>query len=324
MNRSKHATKDDRADHTSPHYFPRAEVGYLQISDRDRSDFLQRQTTNDLRALKPGKSLTTVLTSATARILDVLTLLDEGEAIVALPLPRRTDSTARFLQGKIFFMDKVAVDDLSSDYFQLDLEGAAAGERLLSLGLTQIPEKGQEVKGEVAGISARALGHRGLDGKGYRLIVPRSGGETLISALEAAGVARMTPEEREVRRVEAGLPAVDHELTDRFTPLEVGLQWAVSGDKGCYTGQEILARQITYDKVTRKMVGLKLDDLPEEGDKVLVEGSSAGSVTSVVKSPRFGAIALAVIKRPHNKPGTEVAVGEDEIPARVNELPFAG
>ena len=95
--------------------------------------------------------------------------------------------------------------------------------------------------------------------------------------------------------------------------------------KGCYTGQEVLARQINYDKITRQMVGLRLETPVQRGAAVQVEGRGAGEVTSAVVSPRFGAIALAVVKRPHFEPGTVVMVASGEETARgeVVSLPFA-
>jgi folate-binding protein YgfZ len=101
-------------------------------------------------------------------------------------------------------------------------------------------------------------------------------------------------------RVEAGLPAAGAELSEDYTPLEAGLAAAISSTKGCYTGQEVLARQITYDKVTQHLCGLRLTRRAQPGGRVWApDGSPVGRVTSAATSPRFGEIALAVVKRPH-------------------------
>jgi len=143
--------------------------------------------------------------------------------------------------------------------------------------------------------------------------------------LAEAGARGLVGEAYETVRVEAGLPAAGRELTDAYTPLETGLRAAVHEAKGCYTGQEVLARQINYDKITRQMVGLRLETPVQRGAAVQVEGRGAGEVTSAVVSPRFGAIALAVVKRPHFEPGTVVMVASGEETARgeVVALPFA-
>ncbi len=114
------------------------------------------------------------------------------------------------------------------------------------------------------------------------------------------------------------------ELTEAHTPLEINLQAAISTDKGCYTGQEIIARQINYDKITRSMVGLRLEAPTHAGARVSAGDKSAGTVTSAVESPRYGPIALAVLKRPNNLAGTKVVVMDNEVNIRgeLIELPF--
>src|SRR5690606_39681801 len=115
-----------------------------------------------------------------------------------------------------------------------------------------------------------------------------------------AGAVPLGEEAYDVLRVEAGLPASGTELTEDFTPLETGLAYTVSTSKGCYTGQEVLARQINYDKVSRQLVGLRLKEPAPAGSAVRAEGRPAGTVTSVVLSPEHGWIALAVVRRPHH------------------------
>ncbi len=131
----------------------------------------------------------------------------------------------------------------------------------------------------------------------------------------------LSPDSRHILRVEAGLPAAGAELSEEYTPLEAGMEHAVSGDKGCYPGQEVLARQVTYDKVTQRLVGLKLSEPVTPGKRLLAEGKPAGVVTSAAVSPRFGAIALGVVKRPHHEVGTRLEV-ETEWSAVVAGLPL--
>ncbi len=317
---------DHQAALNSAVYFPQPLAGYLRLGDADRVDFLQRQTTNDLQALAPDRTVTTVLTSPTARILDVLTIVDEGESLGALPLPGRTAATARFLQGKIFFMDKVRLEDASAGWTQIDLEGPEAGGVVESLGIGPAPQTDHVQAGQLEGISVQAIGRRGLSGIGYRLLVPAEAGQAALDLLEEAGVARLTPASRELLRVEAGAPEAGRELVEDYTPLEVGLDWAISDSKGCYTGQEIIARQITYDKVTRQLVGLRAEAPMEPGWRVLASGSAVGAVTSAAVSPHLGPIALAVVRRPHHEAGTRLVVegGDRQGAAEVVGLPFEG
>ena len=304
-------------------FFPQVSAGYLVIGGADRVAFLQRQSTNDVRLLSPERALVTALTSPTARILDVLTLLAEPETITALTLPDRGVETAHFLRSRIFFMDKVSVDDTSAAYKQVDLIGPKAGEGLGRLGVNRPPQVGEVLSSEVAGNAFRVLGQRGF---GYRLLVPAASSEMVAALLVEAGAIALTPQSYTILRVEAGLPAAGHELVEEYTPLEAGLEWAISDAKGCYTGQEVIARQITYDKVTRHLVGLQAEADLSLGERLWPpqEERPAGSVTSAAISPRFGPIALGIIRRPFDEPGTRLAVGEpsgDRF-AMVTALPF--
>ena len=304
-------------------FFPQVSAGYLMIGGAGRVAFLQRQTTNDVRLLSPDRALVTALTSPTARILDVLTLLAEPEAIAALTLPERGAETARFLRSRIFFMDKVSVDDASAAYTQVDLIGPKAGEGLGRLGLNRSPQVDEVLSSEVAGGTLRVFGQRGF---GYRLLVPAASSEEIAGRLLEAGTIALSAESYTILRVEAGLPAAGHELVEEYTPLEAGLEWAISDAKGGYTGQEVIARQITYDKVTRHMVGLQVEGELSVGERLWSpqEDRPAGSVTSAAISPRFGPIALGIIRRPFDAPGTQLAVGDKPggRTATVTALPF--
>lgn len=300
------------------------EPGWIVIAGEDRAEFVQRQTTNDARQLAADRALPTVLTSATARILDVWRLLPEGDAIGVMTLPGRGAATARYLQRRIFFMDKVTVTDASETLAQVDVFGPQASEVLAALGLEDAPAPDGVAAFAWQGETVRAAGQSGALGLGWRLLVPRAAFDSLEARLLESGARALSADAYEAVRVEAGVPAAGRELTDAYTPLETGLRVAIHDAKGCYTGQEILARQINYDKITRQMAGLRLDSPVEPGAAVQVEGRGAGEVTSAVESPRFGAIALAVIKRPHFAPGTVVAVvaGDEPVRGEVVPLPF--
>jgi tRNA-modifying protein YgfZ len=304
-------------------FYPVEEAGYLIISGPDRAAFLQRQTTNDVTALSTERLVNTVLTSPTARILDLLTLLPEPEAIGVITLPGQVETTEKFLRGRVFFMDKVSIEDRTAALDQVDLIGPHAGDVLSSLGFSDIPQ-GDEIRtAERGSTSWRVFRHIGL---GFRLLAPSQASETLKSWFEQEGIPRLRPESYDILRIERGVPSAGRELTEEYTPLETGLESTVSDSKGCYTGQEVIARQITYDKVIRNLVGVRLSGQVEPGDRVWSEngGAAAGSITSTANSPNFGVIAMAILKRPFNEPGTQVLVGTKETGVRgtVQTLPF--
>lgn len=305
-------------------FYEHEQAGYLRVHGEDRQDFLQRQSTNDVTMLAPERAVTTVLTSATARILDVLTLIHEPEAIGVVTLPGRAQATARFLQSKIFFNDQASVEVASDEVAQFDLIGPQAPTMMKSIGLGRPPSGEELLSGEVSGAPVKVFRK---DRLGYRLLIPAQDKERLINLLQEAGASSLSPQDYAVLRVEMGLPEVGHELTEDYTPLETGLDWTISGEKGCYTGQEVIARQITYDKVTRQIAGLRLAAEVKPGDRIsALEGQrSVGEITSYVHSPRLGHIALGVLRKPHHEPGTEVVIAANDeagVNATVASLPF--
>jgi folate-binding protein YgfZ len=304
-------------------FFLRENPGYLRISGNDRHAFLQRQSTNDINLLSPEQSLVTVLTSPAGRILDVLYALDEGDAIGILTLPGQGDQTFDFLQNRIFFMDQVTMDNASSEICQIDLLSTGIHKFLQEFGMILDPEKNITQNIKIGQVSGRILIHTRI---GVRLLIPKADCKHVISELQTNGGVQLSAEIYEILRIETGLPAANHELTEDYTPLETGYQWTISDNKGCYTGQEIIARQVNYDKITRQLVGMLMRDMPTVGDTLypINKEQPVGKITSTALSPRFGPIALAIVKRPFDQPGSELVTqsGEESISGVTALLPF--
>lgn len=296
---------------------PAAEV--LRLTDADRVDFLQRMTTNNIQALRPGASCVTVLTSPTARIVHVFTVLAHADELWLLPAPGEAAALARHLRGQIFFMDKVQVQAPETPLTRVRVAGPRAAAVLAQAGLAPLPtaEGGWQRAGDNPAAPI-VLQQDGYDLPGYEVILPADALAPMLARLDAV---RLDVASYTARRIELGRPAPGAELTAEYSPLEAGLAWACANNKGCYTGQEIIARQLTYDKVTRAMVGLRSAALLTPGADVLAEERIVGSVTSVAFSPALQTpVALAIVKRPAHEAGTAVTV--DGAAAVVTPLPF--
>jgi folate-binding protein YgfZ len=126
--------------------------------------------------------------------------------------------------------------------------------------------------------------------------------------------------------VEAGVPVAGLEITEAHNPWEANLGGMISLHKGCYNGQEIIARLNTYDKVKQHLKGLRLScEIPPDAAMNLShDGKSAGEITSIIASPRHGNIALAYIKKSYEPAGTRLKVlfNGGEADAEVANLPF--
>jgi folate-binding protein YgfZ len=169
-----------------------------------------------------------------------------------------------------------------------------------------------------------AVLQRQFDVPGYELIVQQEKQDELLARLTAVHTTVLNGEDAyQALRVELGRPLPGAELVGEYNPLEAGLAWACAENKGCYTGQEIIARQVTYDKVTRSLVGVIGGAALTTGAALTSGGREVGNVTSVVHSPLLNApAALAIVKRPHDAAGTELQCEEQAV--QVVALPLIG
>jgi folate-binding protein YgfZ len=266
-----------------------------------------------------------VLTNANGRVMAALTVYADAEVAFLRTMPGQHAGVTRYLQGMIFWQDQVEVANPSAEVAQFALYGpdaTAALERLTGAELSDVPGYGwcgATLVGEK--ISA----HRGglLEPWAWTIVAPAAAADAVRVALSE--LPQLDPPTADLLRIEAGLPLWGRELSEEVTPLETGLLPAIGFNKGCYTGQEIIARQTNYDKVTRNLVGLELAGVaPQTGARVPGPGRG-GFVGSVAYSPALGQyIALAVVPRELAAPGIEVEVhdGDASIKATVRALPF--
>lgn len=278
-------------------------AGRFTICGEDRLDFIQRQSTNDLRKLDLDPYVLTMLTSSVARIIDVLAVFRNGDCLDVITLPERGMATIGFLKGKIFFSDKVTIEDASTHSAHIRLIG----------------NKAEEIARMVAEESPGPVNHFTFMDEQV-IGFDKENLDDISSMIEAANGFRVDIPTYDVLRIEHGLPGYQNELTDQYTPLEVGLRELISEKKGCYTGQEVLARQINYDKITKQLFGIRLDSRVSVGDAVEVGGKRAGEVTSAGRSENHGWVALAVLRTAAASVGEKVSIGDTT--GMVVDLPF--
>jgi folate-binding protein YgfZ len=313
------AVDEFAAAHSGAVVIRRNHEGRLRVTGRDRLDLLHRMSTNDVNALQPGAALETVLTTPIARIVDLLWVLNRGETGLCLTSPGRATAVRRWLAGYIFYNDQVKFEDVSGDLGQLGLFGPRAAEVADALlpGAGALPENRFLEAGD-----SLVLRGRPLAGGGFAVFAPHDQVEAYWQQAVQAGAAPAGEEAYQWLRIEAGIPAAGHELTDNYIPLEANLWPAVSFNKGCYIGQEIIARMESRGKLARRLAGLRLEAPVAEGAEVRIgaEGSVAGTVTSAAELPGYGAVALAFLKTAVAEVGTRLTVGDTE--GEIVELPF--
>ncbi|MBI3158503.1 MAG: aminomethyl transferase family protein [Chloroflexi bacterium] len=295
-------------------WFPHPGSPLVLASGPDCIAFFQRQTTNDLRLLGPRLIVVAALTDASARILDLLEFIALGpEAIGIRSNCSSSEELARYLAARIFLMDKLTIELSSEDYCAIDIEGPKAIETLerVGFGLSVEANIGNVLNPTDKSSRLHAYIRPGIGGRfGVRVLGPAN--ETRALGGTLSEVAPQLGElDWQILRIEACQSAPHAELSAAYTPLEVGLNWVINNDKGCYTGQEVIARQQTYGKVSKSLTCLQCEVPLYPGQTLHSAQGIAGTVTTAGESPEFGHIGLAVLRKPYHLPGTRLLIGDE-------------
>jgi folate-binding protein YgfZ len=293
----------------------RSERGKLLVKGPDAADYLQSQLTNEIEALAPGQGCYAALLERKGHMradMRVLRLRSDDIWLDTEPIAT---------QVLLKHLDKYKVGR------QVEIEDASVGWAILSL-----IGPGSH---ELAGVSAAGTEHAQHDVElggtptlavitdlGVDLIPSASDAQAVRQALVGAGACEVSEEAAEILRVEGGRPRFGAEIGEDTIPQEAGItDRAVNFEKGCYIGQETVARLHYKGKPNRHLRGLRSATALHGGDVVRLEERELGHVGTAVVSPALGPISLAILRREAG-PGDAVRVGEDGIEAHVTHLPF--
>ncbi len=299
-------------------------AGRIVMRGRDRAALLHRLSTNDIEHLKPGDGVLTVLTTPIGRMIDLLTVHALEDALLLVTSPEQGPAVFGHLRRNIFFNDQVTLEPAGRTYEQLALYGPHAADVLAGLAgvAVDLPLHGITTV-TVARVSLLVARRKPIGGASFTLYVPAAGYETVRAALLATGAVVLEAEALDVLRVEHGYGAFGRELSQEYIPLETGLLDAVSFSKGCYVGQEIIARMESRGRLAKRLCGLRLSRPVVAPAALDVGGREAGDLTSAVISPRFGPIGLAYVRSAFADSGAVVAITGTDVTGVVVELPFA-
>jgi hypothetical protein len=299
----------------------RSDWGRLEISGRDRLTFLHNQSTNDFNRLQPGQGGDTVIVTSTARTIDLATAYILPETILMIVSPNRRQQVLTWLDRYIFFGDQVKLTDVTAQTVMFSLVGAASHALLETLGAGAIvgqPEASHQVWA-IAGAEVRVAVGSGLAIDGYTLIMKTDDGAAVWQALVQAGAALIGTKTWEQWRIQQGRPMPDSELTEDYNPLEAGLWQTISFNKGCYIGQETIARLDTYKGVKQQLWGVKLAAIAQPGTTITIGEAKVGILTSVTETDA-GYVGLAYIRTKAGGAGLQVQVGE--VLGEIVDVPF--
>ncbi|HEV8254799.1 MAG TPA: glycine cleavage T C-terminal barrel domain-containing protein [Vicinamibacteria bacterium] len=285
-----------------------------------RQKFLHNILSNDVASLRPGAGCRAALMDVKGRQLAFMrVLVDADTVLLELPADRLADVEAALEHYRVAAPVRFEKRPAS----MLALLGPQARAALARAGC-ELPELAPEAhtQCEVAGVKVRAARAGDFPCRGLVLYAPASDGARVREALVAAGADLLDRPTLDALRIEEGRAWYGTDVTEENLLHETGLLGEYhSPTKGCYVGQEVVARlEARGGNVNKLLRGLKLSAPAAAGATVRAEGAEAGRVTTAAVSPRLGPIAMAYVHRSRAEPGTVVEV--DGAPATVMALPF--
>jgi folate-binding protein YgfZ len=300
----------------------REEAGFLTrvraallVSGSDGAEYLQGQLTNDIEALAPEQGCYAALLDRKGHLTSDMRVLrlENGDLWLDLE-PSAAEAVLKHLRTYSIGRE-VEIEDVTDRWAVISLIGPRAAELSGLDGLG--PEHAQRFRQwdgtDVLGVAT--------DG-GVDLIVRAEDAAALMTLLAATGAVPVSEEAAEIVRVESGRPRFGLDMTAEHMPAEAGIvERAVDFEKGCYIGQEPVARLHYRGKPNRTLRGLRLNAPASQGDPVRLGEKEVGAIGTACLSPAHGPIALAIVRR-EAEAGEQLAIGDAPTTAEVVDLPF--
>lgn len=307
--------------------------GRIAAIGPDAIDLLHRMSTNDLLPLidKGGSGAQTVLTNEKGRIIDLLTVLSHGKEALLITSGGREDQVITWLE-KFVIMEDAKFVKKSEDISQFLVFGPQALQFLQTISPISLIslENFHFIEIEIAGEKVLLQKTHRIIESGWAILVDSQKSEAvktfLLTEIEKFGGTAIDDDTYNTLRIEAGIPLAPSELNEKHNPLETTLVQAVSWTKGCYIGQEVIARLDTYDKVQRHLMGIEMSNGVLQPDSLPVtitnsDNETIGEITSLAFSPSLNkTIGLAFIKTAFAIPKMNAKAGDEE--AMLVKLPF--
>jgi tRNA-modifying protein YgfZ len=308
----------------------------LEITGPDRVKFLHNLTTNEIKRMAVGRGCEAFITSPQGKTIGYMIILAADDRIIARADPGGAElALPHFRKYGVF--DDVSIDDISASTFELHLLGAEAID-LVTRVAGRLPEETEyaHVATEIGGKPVRLVREspalpRGLTVIG-ELAAAMSVKESLLKHGRDLGLVEVDADSFDVLRIEAGTPVFGKEVTDKNLPQEFGRDdRAINFVKGCYLGQETVARIDALGHVNQLLKGLRFEPgspVLEPGSVLEHDGKRVGLVTSAAFSPVQGApVGLGFVRTTHSQAGSRLSIkspqGNGAAEAIVEDLPIA-
>lgn len=290
------------------------ERGGVDVRGDERVRWLDGMVTQDVVPLSPGAFAPTLILTHQGRIVsDAFLWVFEDR--IRLDLERAAAAPLIEHLDRLIIADDVTLSDVSEAGGRLTIEGDGARAAVQAAAGVSLDTIATASLGGVDGVVLAA--HALIEAEGVQVLAPAGATDAVLQALLAAeGIAPGSASALEIRRIERGVPRYGNELDATVLPAETRLDRAISTTKGCYAGQEVVARMRSRGQVSSLLVALRFEaEPPAPGARITVAGKKVGELTSTALSQTLGAIGLGYVKTAHAQPGTRVEA--DGAPAVV-------
>lgn len=306
--------------------------GKIEVAGKDRISFLHNLLTNDIKSLGLGRGCYATLLNAQGRILADMNVYVFANSIL-LEMESGLEKKVLEKLEKFHVTEEVELKDVTDKWILVSLQGPKSDSLVsaLILGPVMVTEEFSHTHFTLLDTPATLIRRSVTGEKGFHILIPQEKGEPIVKRIlevgRLYGIKPVGLSAYEILRIEAGIPRYGIDMDETVTLPETGLEGiAASETKGCYPGQEVVARTKTYGGLNRKLCGLVFDKegLPKSRDKVLKDKKEIGFITSACHSPTLGkGIALTYLEKGFFDSDQEVMIGASgKIAAKVSTLPF--
>jgi glycine cleavage system T protein len=308
--------------------------GKLRVTGDDRAKWLQNIISNDIQSLQPGQGLYSSLLTHKGKMLTYFRLYMQTDAVMLEDVGEIGETTFQTLRKFLLYGTKAKMENCAESWGLLLVSGPKSIQVIQSSFGVDVADLQPVtfVTAQIGGTTALVVRTEETGEVDIELLLPSAGvpvaWSTLLEVGNKFGIRPIGSHAREALRLEAGIPTAGPDLNEEIVPPEANLEGkAFSLNKGCYPGQEVVARMDTYGSVRRHLVGLVMKDsmVPPKGAKLFADDREVGWVSSAVRSPQLGhVIAFGFPLRDFSKPGTILSVEfiGGRHPATVQPLPF--
>lgn len=305
----------------------RSHEGRVEIRGKHRFEIINRTSTNDVLNMRPGEARPTIFTNPNGRILERVVVVNwRDESLLVLTGPGRGAGVANYLQKQVFYGDDAQITNLAETHYQFSLHGPKSGTIINALAETPLDDDLFTGRFVTIGGHEVFVGRLKPFSEDHRILIAPTNGapdvwQAVITVGTPHGIQPTGGLTYNTLRIRAGVPGAGREINTNYIPLEVGLWDEVSFNKGCYTGQEIIARMESRQQLARTLVRFTLKTAIDAPADLYASGKKAGTLTSSVTAPDGEYFGMGIVKTAYTMPGQVLDVGEKgEFTLTVAEL----